>query len=79
MTHYHVQGVMSAQFSPVEMTTGKGTEISSDSPKNDLLSSITVFTTPRKFRREVAICNKCRYTQQSFWSEQWKLCTVTGK
>jgi hypothetical protein len=54
---------MSAQFSPVEMTTGKGTEIFSDSPKNDLLSSITVFTMPRKFRREAVICNECPYIQ----------------
>jgi hypothetical protein len=42
---------MSAQVSPVEITTGNGTGTFSDSPKNDLLSSIAVFTIPRKFRR----------------------------
>lgn len=59
MTHYHIQGVMSAQFPPKEMTTGKGTEMFLDSPKNDLLSSITVFTIPEKFRKEVAIFKEC--------------------
>jgi hypothetical protein len=52
MAHYHIQGVMSAQFPPVEMTTGKGTEMFCDSPKNDLLSSITVFTISIKFRKK---------------------------
>jgi len=54
---------MSAQFPPVEMTTGKGTEMFFDSPKNDLLSSITVFTIPIKFRKEEAIFKKCTCIQ----------------
>jgi hypothetical protein len=42
---------MSAQVSPVEITTGKGTEKFSDSPKNDLLSSMAVFTIPTKIQK----------------------------
>lgn len=63
MTLYHIQGVMSAQFPPTEMTTGKGTEMFFDSPKNDLLSSITVSTIPITFRNEVAIFKECTYIQ----------------
>jgi hypothetical protein len=43
---------MSAQVSPVEMRTGNGIEKCSDSPRSDLLSSITAFTIPRKYRTE---------------------------
>jgi hypothetical protein len=54
---------MSAQFSPMEMTTGKGTEMFLDNPKNDLLSSITVCTIPTKLRKEVSVLKECTCLQ----------------
>jgi hypothetical protein len=63
MTHYCIQGVMSAQFSPMEMTTGKETEMFLDNPKNDLLSSITVCTIPTKLRKEVSVFKECTCLQ----------------